>query len=687
MEPLITRPYCIRICRTTAWFMLVLLLSYTPGSADDRETEMFNAGYEYLFSFKPEKAAETFRAFLKEFPGSSARDAAMFWLGKTLVSLKSYAEAEQTFLAIKQEFPESPFVSFIDNEMEEIAKQRSSGPVKEPAAPPPSKTVSEGELVFPESDTRIVQIMAERDGLRAALEEEKRSAAELHQSNADLMAKGSVQAKQLEEREKLSAEAEKLRAEKNRMEKERDEARQQLREYNQQQSAGDSPILRISELEQQVWQKDTELAQAKEMQEKLRLQSEQDRKAAEDLRSEIARLKDSEKESKALLAKASERQSTEKTGSAGTSKSREEATAEAGKYREQVDLLQAENRELSSKIEDMEQQAEQRIRDMKILNAYLTKQMFTGKEGPKQTPAQIPSPELEALRTELNEEKKQAADLKEKMAAAESREADLKKQIASLKEQKPLPTQHPETKQPVQTPSPQTAVIAIKGTQYPLSAVVAAVTASDRALAKLGITAPVWRSGDLLEDFINEQLLSDEAIKTGALPDEKKYQDTAGRLKLVADETAYLRKFMLISTLIDRDFKGSASELFIETLTVDFRSGDASAKTVLATDLQKAARAGKSFEEIQKMHRDSVKFSRLTVDDFAKRHKDKSQIIKKLNFANGETIVMWSEKGYMLIKPVTLSKRFDPFADISKEDRDKIKTFLSGYIAELRKNM
>ena len=140
MEPLITRPFCIRICRVTAWFLLVLFLSHAPGSADDRETEMFNAGYEYLFSFKPEKAAETFRAFLKEFPESSARDAAMFWLGKTLVSLKSYAEAEQTFRTIKQEFPESPFVSFIDNALEEIAKQRSSGPVKGPAVFPPPST-------------------------------------------------------------------------------------------------------------------------------------------------------------------------------------------------------------------------------------------------------------------------------------------------------------------------------------------------------------------------------------------------------------------------------------------------------------------------------------------------------------------------------------------------------------------
>ncbi|NJD57465.1 MAG: tetratricopeptide repeat protein [Nitrospirae bacterium] len=704
MEALIIRSYCIRICRTTAWLLLVLLLSHAPCSADDRETEMFNAGYEYLFSFKPDKAAETFRAFLKEFPDSSARDAAMFWLGKTLVSLKSYAEAEQTFRSIKQEFPESPFVSFIDNEMEEIAKQRSSGPVKGPATPPPSKSAPEGERTSPENDARVAQLMAERDRLKALLEEEKRSAAELQQRNSDLMAKGAAQTKHLsdaeerlqklsgmesvirdtkEEREKLSAEAERLRAEKSRMEKERDDARQQLREYNQQQRTGDSLILKISELEQQVWQKDTELAQAKEVQEKLRLQSAQDRKSSDELRSEVARLKDTEKEYRSLLAKTPERQSTEKAEAADAS-TRKGAAAEARKYREQLDLLQAENRDLSLKVETMEQQAEQRIKDMKILNSYLTKLMFIRKEEPK---PKVPSPELEALKSQLTEEKKRSADLKDKVAAAEARETDLRQQLASLKDQKPVPPQHLETKQPVQAPSAQTAAIMIRGKQYPLSTIVTAATASDRTLEKLGLKAPVWRSGDPLDDFINEQLLSDEAMKTGALPDEKKYQDIASRLRLAADETAYLRKFMLISSLIDRSFKSGTSEPFIETLTVDFRSGDASAKTVLATGLQQAARSGKSFEDIQKMYRDSVKFSRLTVDDFAKRHKDKSQIIKKLDFKSEETIVMWSEKGYMLLKPVTMSKQFDPFADTTKEDREKIKTFLSAYIAELRKNM
>jgi len=87
------------------------------------------------------------------------------------------------------------------------------------------------------------------------------------------------------------------------------------------------------------------------------------------------------------------------------------------------------------------------------------------------------------------------------------------------------------------------------------------------------------------------------------------------------------------------------------------------------------------------MYGDSVKFARLTIDDFKKRYEGKSEISKKLNFLSEETVVMWSEKGYMLIKPVTVHRKFDPFAELGKEERKRLRSFLSGYIAELKQRL
>ena len=86
-----------------------------------------------------------------------------------------------------------------------------------------------------------------------------------------------------------------------------------------------------------------------------------------------------------------------------------------------------------------------------------------------------------------------------------------------------------------------------------------------------------------------------------------------------------------------------------------------------AADLQKAARSGMSFEEIQKTYRDSVQFSRLRVDEFKSLYKDKIQIIGKLNFLSEETAVIWSDKGYMVIKPISGRKQFDPFVGFPKD--------------------
>ena len=101
-----------------------LLLIFSMTAADcysaTRDIKLFDTGYGYYLSYQPEKAAEEFRTFLKEFPLSSAKDAAMYWLGMSLVQLKEFQEAGKIFSDLKQQFPESPFSHYADKGLEAI---------------------------------------------------------------------------------------------------------------------------------------------------------------------------------------------------------------------------------------------------------------------------------------------------------------------------------------------------------------------------------------------------------------------------------------------------------------------------------------------------------------------------------------------------------------------------------------
>lgn len=92
-------------------------------SASYRELELFDQGYEYYLSYRPEKAVEAFTIFIGEFPRSPARDAAMFWLGKSLLQLKLPDDAKNAFRDIKSKFPKSPLTKYVDKELEKLEKE------------------------------------------------------------------------------------------------------------------------------------------------------------------------------------------------------------------------------------------------------------------------------------------------------------------------------------------------------------------------------------------------------------------------------------------------------------------------------------------------------------------------------------------------------------------------------------
>lgn len=151
--------------------VLCVLLSTFPSYASQQELTLFDEGYEYYLSYQPEKAVESFHVFLNEFPNSSIKDAALFWLGRSFFMLQRYNEAKQIFLRLKQEFPDSPFVAYVDKELDtmEIPEVENAPSTAEEIS------VSEFQLMKhdrEQKDNFLSELTEERDQLRRLLAEE-----------------------------------------------------------------------------------------------------------------------------------------------------------------------------------------------------------------------------------------------------------------------------------------------------------------------------------------------------------------------------------------------------------------------------------------------------------------------------------------------------------------------------------
>ena len=679
---------------------IVLILRSGTGiaSASERETELFNKGYEYLFSYKPDKAAETFRIFLKEFPESSARDAALFWLGKTLISMKLYGEAELTFQTIQKEFPDSPFIVFIDIEMEEIARVRSEGSSRDVSKTAdaqkdaPSMQAKDDKRPA-EPDKKLTQLAAEKEKIEAMLTEERKANHERQLRIANLESRETLLRKQIvdlesqvarlsnleihlkearDEKDRLSVQIAQLKAEKSRREKDSVPGDQVSgQEKISDDESGGSIKLRLSQLEVLAENQGKELAHARDEQAHLKKLIAEEKKFAAELSTDLTRAKEREQEFKTLVAKADEQLKSAGKKSEGETASVKELgklTAELDQFRSQVSDLQIEKKHLTDRVESMEWQAEQRIRDMRILNAYLTRLMFQKKETPQQKPDMKAAEERDKYKAALEEERKNISDLRG--------------QLAGIKEQQARPQTLQDTPSaPLLAPG---AVVRIRNRDYPLKQIIDHQISASQVFKRFGIKDIAWRTGNALDDFLSEELLLMEAKKTNITIDTKKQKELVESHKLSAAEADYLEKFMIIARYIDTQYTGNPTQKWIELISVVYKPGDAAAKTVLATDLQKAAREGKPFEEIGKMHPERVNFSRLSIQEFSAKYKDKSQLLQKLNFLKEETVVVWSDKGYMLIKPVSGRVPFNPFIEMKADENDKIRSFVRKYIDELK---
>lgn len=456
---------------------LALLLRASETRASN-EFELFDKGYEYYLAYQPEMAADTFSMFLLEFPGSSAKDAAMFWLGKSLIRVKSFDEARKVFAGLRQEFPESPLIPQVERELSNLRN-----------TPPPGKTETSGEPV-----------------------------------------RGKA-----------------------------------VRESGQ------------ADSEKKTHLTEQRLAKAVEEGEKIRVLLEEERKKAADMGAKMTALEKREAENRVLLAKAED---------------------ERKKIAAEMERDRAERRSM------------------------------------KQEPGK------ESRRGNQKEEEQGASRGYEEPA------------------------------------------VRIKGQKYTTLQVIDFMLNSSSAMMKAGIGEVPWRNGNLFDDFVNEQILYDEAIRVKVSTDISKVNEFAGKFRLTRDEAEYLRRYLSISDLVDRKMKSIPEERVVESLTVHYTGGDKQGEVTLVTELQGQARGGKTFEEIAAAFPDKVRFAVIGFQELQGWIKDRIELLK-----DGEISVVWTKDGYMILKSVMKQPSYRPFEDVRPGGKNEVRAFVRAWIAELKKEM
>ena len=252
--------------------------------------------------------------------------------------------------------------------------------------------------------------------------------------------------------------------------------------------------------------------------------------------------------------------------------------------------------------------------------------------------ARVKSPEKEKIRTgelqrkinELEEEKKKTETLKEKLQEIEGRESYLFN--------------------------------------------------SSYVLNKLGVRDVLWRSGDPQEDLRDEKILFEEAKKMNIGPDADEYQEIVKKNRFNKEQSDFLLKYMSIFAFINKKMSDLPKENVIEQLIVQYDEDTKYTKVVLASELQSQAKSGTSFEEIYNMYPDMVTFEIAKFEDLGK---DVQEKVRKI--PGGGIGVIWSEEGYVILKPTSRRLSLNPFVEIQPGAREKIKGYIKEWIRSVKK--
>jgi hypothetical protein len=564
--------------------LIFLLLTTVHGYASYREYDLLQKGYESYLSYQPEKAAEEFRTFLQEFPQSSARDAALFWLGKSLVQSKSIDEAGRVFTELKRQFPDSPFVAFVVTQSEfpkseKLTTIRETEPVSQLGTSKDSADIRQPEPVRQTDEAITAPTMMTDTAATSETPAEKepeaaQSSIPIQQQMSETLfpvRSETIDVENIEDRE---------------------------------------PMLSESETTPTV----------------------------------------------GMIAKGEEPEATE------------------------PEVIKTESNETESK-EPALQKAEV-IESAAELPPDLALPGIVPLEASPE-PENIKAPETVAITKAVEQEtvipqsevsSEQTSDIMKKVEEPEGKESEVKEPVVK----------EPEVKEPAQLQEDQatreeTGKQAVEEKkELPLTTEEQA-RPDQTALKKVGIQGSLWSTGDRNQDFIDEQILYNEAVKQNLSVDEDELRELRERYTLGIEEVDYLKRFLLICKLIDKKAKEIPGDKIVEVMSVRYKDAGQGERPELAAELQALANKGVTFEEIGSSYPDIVHFKTVALQELPDWIQERIQGLQ-----NYEIGVIWSEEGYMILKPIIQIYSYDPFEELTSEKREKLIAYIRSWIAELK---
>jgi hypothetical protein len=707
-------------------FLTLLVLVTVHSYASYTEYDLLQKGYESYLAYQPEKAAEEFRAFLKEFPRSSARDAALFWLGKSLVQSKSVDEARRVFTELKRQFPNSPFVAFIAMQTELPGSEKL--PAIREAEPVPQLETSKdsADIRQPEpgrqTDDAITEPTVRTD---IAVTPEK-----LVEKAAEAAMQSSIAAKPQISESQPSAKSETV--------DERSAGDQgvasaqedlQTKPADSMMAKKEEPVVKESELKEPTV-KEPEVKEIAQFPEYQGTGAKTGKHAVEEEKKLPSITEQAQSDSAGGVLPEGETpipvdNADEPPGE--NIKSAQEIDGATQEHYESPDTQRIDAHVLANpdvalpgivpldsvpepeniKVPEIvaikkagEQEAvspQSEVPSEPAPDIMKNVEEPEGKEsevkepvvkGPELQEPEVKEPEVKVPEVK-DSEVKEPAQLQEDQATRE----ETGKQAVEEKKELPLTTEEqtlsdsvgvvlPKEETPIPGDNVRQEDEQVKTGELSLQRASESNTMmpAQTALNKVGIQgAIIWSTGDRNEDFIDEQILYNEAVKLNLSADEDELNELRERYTLGIEEADYLKRFLLICRLIDKKVKEIPGDKIVEVISVRYKDAGQRERPELAAELQALANKGVAFEDIGISYPDVVHFRIFPFQELPEWIQERIQGLQ-----NYEIGVIWSEEGYMILKPIKQMYSYDPFEELSSEKREKLTAYVRSWIAELK---
>lgn len=687
------------------------------------EAALFERAYGSFMSYQPEKAVEGFNAFIREYPSSSALDAAFFWKAKALAVTGRTAEAREIISSFDEKFPESPFRQFTRSALAEM------------------------KVAGEQSVARTPETRGDKNNKAGKALTEKVRVLEARVAGLD------------SENKKLKKSMDKSADEKNLLAKQLDEARQRAGELSEKVTAAEEKTV----LESRVKELEVRLAAAAE-----------DTRRAE----EKARLLALERDD----ALASGRAGTDRlspTPAAGALMEREKELREFNEYVRRVKELESEKKSLQERWDRYRQEKEAELKGLAANRggaprqtsssdqqekelADLRKRLADAEQKAGETVARQKAAADEKTLADLRrrlaefEQKASEAAVREKAAVEErallaSRLRDAEQKLAGLasmrdtaeregararraeeerdrlrKEMKGAMQRQKRTAENAglrltedihvvknrelteenislreRLARFERPVVKVAGKTYSQAQI-----DEDRAVAAkvLGLVqaSPVsWHSGNSYEDFVAEQVLLARAGKDELQKLAGEAATLAKKHSFTAQEQGYLLRFLAAEAQVRKrkaypgdedlrnyydahrnEFAAGKGERMVQYLALQQGSGDKASGVQLVSELQREAMSGKPLEEIARSRGGRVSYTRARMTEIPSWIGDK---VKRLR--EGEISSLFTEDQFIMLQVVTQrdARSFD-------EVKGEIRTLLTGrekdlaaWLADIRK--